>query len=112
MNTSADSMQILFRRHKLSIKRHLSKRENVNNHIFTELYAAVSSPMAMEQTEHLLLLLGKGPGSTASEPLALVVLDSLENSAALETKYIHEIKAILAFSGLSMHSPAGQTLTD
>jgi hypothetical protein len=56
-----------------SIKRHLSKEEQIADHTCTSLFNNISSPSALADGDIVLILTGTGPGSSPGDPLALVV---------------------------------------
>jgi hypothetical protein len=55
-----------------SIKRCISKVENITDHTGTLLFASLSNATPMDGEERVAVLTGTGLGSTPAQPLALV----------------------------------------
>ena len=58
-----------------SIKRFLSKQENISDHNCTNLYATIFSHSALEDGCYASVETGDGPGSSPQQPMALVISD-------------------------------------
>jgi hypothetical protein len=56
-----------------SIKRFLSKQENIPDYHCTNLYSTISSPSALEDQKHVSVMTADGPGSSLQQPMALVI---------------------------------------
>jgi hypothetical protein len=56
-----------------SIKRFLSKQENIPDYHCTNLYATISSPSALEDQSYVSVMTADGPGSSLQQPMALVI---------------------------------------
>ena len=58
-----------------SIKRYLSKQEDISDYSRTTLFSTLSSPSPLEDHGHVSILTVEGPGSSLEEPMALVISD-------------------------------------
>lgn len=56
-----------------SIKRFLSKQENIPDYRCTNLYSTISSPSAYEDQSYVSVMTDGGPGSSLRQPMALVI---------------------------------------
>jgi hypothetical protein len=56
-----------------SIKRYLSKEEQIAENMCTSLFSEISSPSSLDDNVLMPILTGAGPGSSPGEPLALVI---------------------------------------
>ena len=69
-----------------SIKRCLSRTENIVDHTHTRLLASAGSKAAMEKEEHIDILTGNGPGSTTGQPLCLVQVEKSDTHRKVAAK--------------------------
>jgi hypothetical protein len=58
-----------------TIKRYLSKQEDISNYNCTVLFSALSSSSPLDDHGHVSILTNEGPGYTLEDPMALVVSD-------------------------------------